>query len=173
MVNEFEREWILTHRDELQDRRSEIAPLDLGRIELGELGERLLRVQTETLALALLHQHAVMSPRHSPLASSPLTSRPARPVRCHAAALEMFFFRKCSIATSSARDPSKQIACADIPPDVRKMYSFSFLYPVSMTDTTPGIVNDVSAMLVATMTLRVCLGAVAKIFAWAAGGREA
>jgi hypothetical protein len=43
------------------------------------------------------------------------------------------------------------------------MNSFSFLYPESMTKLTPGMVIDVSAMLVATTTLRVLGGSGAKI----------
>jgi hypothetical protein len=173
MVNEFKREWILTHRDELQDRRSEVTPLDLGRIEFGELGESLLRVQTETLALTLLHQHAVTSPRlaarRSPLARLGRSAAMRPPWKCSSSEGARLLRGQPKTRASN----SALCRWIDIPPDVRKMYSFSFLYPVSMTDTTPGIVNDVSAMLVATMTLRVFFGAVAKIFAWAAGGRDA
>jgi len=53
------------------------------------------------------------------------------------------------------------------------MYSFSFLYPVSITYATPGMVKLVSAMLVDTMTRRVFFGLSAKILACAVAGRLA
>jgi hypothetical protein len=45
------------------------------------------------------------------------------------------------------------------------MYSFSFLYPVSTTYAMPGIVIDVSAILVATMIRRISGAVGAKILA--------
>ena len=48
--------------------------------------------------------------------------------------------------------------------------TLSLLYPQSMTYLIPSTVNDVSAMLVDTIHLRVPAWALSKIFAWRSAG---
>ena len=67
-----------------------------------------------------------------------------------------------------------QTASEDIPePTVRAIYRFSLHFPVSITYLTPGIVIDVSAILVARMHLRIPFGVGEKILACWPGGRAA
>mmetsp|Transcript_96090 Transcript_96090/g.255296 ORF Transcript_96090/g.255296 Transcript_96090/m.255296 type:complete len:203 (+) Transcript_96090:504-1112(+) len=75
--------------------------------------------------------------------------RPALPRRWLAFACEMGLTRKLSIP-------------------ILGLYSFSLQYPVSMTYLMPSTVSDVSAMLVATMILR--LSELSKIFACMSDG---
>lgn len=53
IINIWERERILAHRNELQDCRCEIATLDLGRIVFDKLLKCVLREKAEALSLAL------------------------------------------------------------------------------------------------------------------------
>ena len=55
------------------------------------------------------------------------------------------------------------------PPAIRAKYCFSLHFPVSMTYFTPGIVIDVSAMLVANIHFRVFGGGDMKTFAFFPG----
>ena len=55
------------------------------------------------------------------------------------------------------------------PPAIRARYCFSLHFPVSMTYFTPGIVIDVSAMLVANIHFRVFGGGDMKTFAFFPG----
>jgi hypothetical protein len=59
------------------------------------------------------------------------------------------------------------------PPVSRAKKRFSLHFPVSITYLIPGIVIDVSAMLVANIHFRVSDGVVEKIFACCPGGRAA
>ncbi len=62
----------------------------------------------------------------------------------------------------------------DLPvPAFLATYRFSLHFPVSITNFTPGIVIEVSAMFVARMHLRIPGGVGAKIFACWAGGSDA
>ena len=56
---------------------------------------------------------------------------------------------------------------------VRGLYEFCFTKPGSMTNTTPSIVIDVSAMFVASTTLRAPSGVGSKILACMSLGRFA
>jgi hypothetical protein len=56
---------------------------------------------------------------------------------------------------------------------VRGLNEFCLTKPGSMTNTTPSMVIDVSAMLVANTTLRAPSGVGSKILAWRSAGRFA
>uniref|UniRef100_A0A2M4DJ41 Putative secreted protein n=1 Tax=Anopheles darlingi TaxID=43151 RepID=A0A2M4DJ41_ANODA len=71
--------------------------------------------------------------------------RPARPARCSAAALLTGTTTRLSVVLSAE-------------------YHFSLTNPQSMTYTIPGMVTDVSAILVAKTTFRTPFGGVKNTF---------
>ena len=86
---------------------------------------------------------------------TPLPSRPARPARCIADDLVMSLVNRISKPGGIRMHIWHKIKICAPPPDVRARYCFSLHLPVSMTYLIPGMVIDVSAILVARIHFRV------------------
>jgi len=86
------------------------------------------------------------------------TSRPARPALCIAEDFVISRINKVSKPEACQWYKKSMLGIDVPPPDILARYCFSLHFPVSITYLMPGIVIDVSAMLVASIHFRVLGG---------------
>jgi hypothetical protein len=102
----------------------------------------------------------------------PGPTRPARPARWFAEAREHCAMDQVMFH-DEARDARLTGTTVSEAMPVRGLNEFCLTKPGSMTNTTPSMVIDVSAMFVASTTLRAPSGVGSKILAWRSAGKFA